>query len=309
MENIKKITALILVITCIGQANAQQDAMVSQYMFNGLFLNPAYAGSHKYFSSSFLNRSQWVNFDGAPRTSILAVDGPLMNQKMGIGLILANDKIGVTNQTDIYANYSYFLKVGKGSLGLGIKAGASQYTAKVSDLIVWDANDISFTGTKKSALIPKFGFGTYYYTENWYAGFSIPALIAYDSKRDFSISMESSSAIRKHYYLTAGYVYEATEKLKIKPSFLLKHQTAAPLEVDINLTAMFIDEIALGVSFRTNDAVVVMLEYQTNKRFRVGYAYDITTTKMSRYSAGTHEIMIGFDFGKDIISIKTPRFF
>ena len=305
----KRIVITLILLGSLFASKAQQDVMVSQYMFNGLFLNPAYAGSHKYFSSSLLHREQWVNFDGAPKSSIFAIDGPLLNNKMGIGLILSNDKIGVTQQNDCYANYSYFVKLGPGKLGFGIKGGFSYYVAKVNDLTVWDNDDPNFTGTKKSAVLGKFGGGAYYYTEKWYAGFSIPAMLAYDPNHDFNISMESSSDIRKHYYLTGGYVFDAGEKFKLKPSFLLKNQPAAPTEVDLNLTVMYIDAIALGVSYRSNDAVCVMAEYQANKRFRIAYSYDITTSDIRHYSSGTHEIMIGFDFGKDIIKTKSPRYF
>jgi type IX secretion system PorP/SprF family membrane protein len=201
------------------------------------------------------------------------------------------------------------LKLGAGKLAFGIKAGVTNYVSKVDQLIVWDSDDQNFTGTKQSALLAKFGAGVYYFTDKWYAGLSIPSMIAYDSDKNFDISMESSSEIRKHYYLTAGYVFDAGEKFKLKPSFLIKHQTAAPLEADVNFTVMYIETIALGVSYRTNDAISVMAEYQANKRFRIGYAYDITTTNMRHYSNGTHEIMLGFDFGKDIIKTKTPRFF
>jgi type IX secretion system PorP/SprF family membrane protein len=305
----KKLLITFIFLNSLLYIQAQQDAMVSQYMFNGIFLNPAYAGSHKYFSSSLLHRAQWVSFDGAPQTSLLAIDGPLSDGKMGVGLLLSHDKIGVTQQNDIYGNYSYFLKLGSGKLGFGIKAGVSNYIAKVEDLTVWDSNDENFIGTKKSATLAKFGFGSYYYTDRWYAGISIPSLIAYDPNHNFNMSMESSTTVRKHYYLTAGYVFDAGEKLKLKPSFLLKHQTAAPLEVDINFTAMYINAIALGVSYRSNDAIVVMAEYQANQRFRVGYAYDITTSNIRHYTSGTHEIMLGYDFGKDIVKTKTPRFF
>lgn len=305
----KMVIVLVLIGSMVGLLKAQQDVMVSQYMFNGLFLNPAYSGSHKYFSSSLLHREQWVNFEGAPQSTILAVDGPLFNNKMGVGLILSHDKIGVTQQNDFYGNYAYFVKIGPGKLAFGIKGGISQYNAKVDDLTVWDNDDPSFTGTKKSSVLGKFGGGLYYYTERWYAGVSVPAMVAYDPDHDFSISMESSSDIRKHYYVTGGYVFDAGERMKIKPSFLIKNQTAAPTEVDINLTAMYIETIALGISYRSKDAVTVMIEYQANKRFRVGYAYDITTSDIKNYSSGSHEIMLGFDFGKDIIKTKTVRFF
>lgn len=305
----KKIITIIGIFASIISVDAQQDVMVSQYMFNGLFLNPAYAGSHKYFSSTLLHRSQWVGFEGAPVTTLLAFDGPLFMQKMGIGLLLSHDKIGVTSQTDMYANYSYMLKLGEGKLSFGIKAGVSNYQAKVEDLTVWDESDNSFNGVNKSAWLPKFGAGTFYYTRNFYIGFSIPALIAYDPNRNFNLSMENSSYIRKHYYLTSGHVFKVNERVKLKPSFLIKYQSAAPLQADISFNAMYMDMVAMGIALRTNDAITVMIEYQANMRFRVGYAYDITTSKLRNYSSGSHEIMIGFDFGKDIIKTKTPRFF
>ena len=305
----KKVITAIVILAGVFKLSAQQELMVSQYMFNGLFLNPAYAGSHKYISSSLTYRKQWVNFDGAPTTYLFAVDGPLLKEKMGLGLIVSNDKIGITNQTDVYANYSYFVKMGEGKLSFGLKAGFSQYSAKVSDLAIWDANDPSFTGTVKTALVPKFGFGTYYHTAKWFAGFSIPTLAAANLKKEYSPTLANAEVISKHYYFTAGYVFKAGQDFKIKPTILLKKEKAAPYEVDLTVMAFYMDVIALGVAYRSNDAVTALLNYQINKRFRVGYAYDFTTTAIAKYSSGSHEIMLGYDFGKDIIKIKTPRYF
>lgn len=305
----KKIITALALFAGVDMINAQQDVMVSQYMFNGLFLNPAYAGSHNYFSSSLLHRTQWVGFEGAPKTTLFAIDGPVMKKKMGLGLLLSHDKIGITIQTDMYANYSYMLPLRKGKLSFGIKVGVSQYEAKVSDLTVWDENDNSFAGINKSAWLPKFGLGTFYFDKNWYAGFSIPTLIAYDPNHNFNLSLESSSFIRKHYLLTAGYVFTINKKIKLKPSFLVKFQPSAPVQIDININAMYMNVFSLGISMRTNDAVSIMAEFRANTRLRIGYAYDLTTSKLSSYTSGTHEIMIGFDFGKDIIKMKTPRFF
>jgi len=305
----KLIIIMVLFVAGTLQTNAQQEIMTSQYMFNGLFLNPAYAGSHKYFSSSVIARMQWVNFEGAPRTGILAIDGPLMNQRMGIGLTMSHEKIGVTFQTDIYANYSYFIKIGRGKLGLGIKAGISHYAAKVSELVVWDDGDQVFMGTRRSAVLPKFGMGAYYFTDKWYAGFSVPTLLAYDPEYNFNGLLEESSAMSYHYFLNAGYAFTLSPKFKLIPSFLMKFQEAALPQFDINLNTMYNDMISLGVSYRTQDAVSIMAQFHFKTRYRIGYAYDITTTKMSQYSAGSHEIMIGIDFGKDIIKTKTPRYF
>ncbi len=305
----KKIILISITLFLGISVKAQQDVMVSQYMFNGLFLNPAYSGSHKYFSSSLLHRSQWVGFTGAPQSSLIAIDGPLLNQKMGVGLIMSNDHIGVTDQTDIFGNYSYQLPLSKGKLAFGIKAGVSRYYSKYNQLTYWDQGDQVFNSNTITKWLPKFGFGTYYYAEKWYAGISIPTLIAYDENKNFSLDVNKSSDIRRHYFLTAGYVYELNKLFKLKPSFLLKYIPAAPLEVDINLNLLYNDQFWFGVSYRTEDAVTVLIEYQTNYRFRVGYAYDFTTSKIRNYSSGSHEILIGYDFGKDLIKVKTPRFF
>lgn len=282
---------------------------MSQYMFNGLFLNPAYAGSHQYFSSSLLHRTQWVSFPGAPKTSLVAIDGLIPKKdNMGVGLIVAHDRIGATEQTDVYANYAYQLRLKKGKLAFGLKAGVSNYIFKSSGVTVWDANDEVFTG-RRSAWLPKFGFGTYYFCDNWYAGISIPTLMAYDANHDFSFDVNKGSFLNRHYYVYGGYVFKLNEKFKLKPSTLVKYLPAAPVEADINLNLLYNDQFWIGASYRSMDAVVLMVEYQTNTRFRVGYAFDFTTSKIRNYSTGTHEIMIGYDFGKDLVKVKTPRFF
>lgn len=304
----KKVIIVFIVMLSVT-VKAQQDQMISQYMFNGLFLNPAYAGSHKYYTSSLLHRSQWVDFPGAPKTYLLAVDGllPTKSENMGVGLIVGYDKIGATEQTDIYANYAYQLKLGSGKLAFGLKAGASNYIFN-NKVLVWDAGDVNFA-TRRSAWLPKFGFGSYYFAEKWYAGISIPTLLAYDSNHNFSVDVNSSSFLNRHYYLNGGYVFTLNDKFKLKPSTLIKYVPSAPLQADINLNLLYNDQFWIGASYRSMSAVVFMVEYQTNTRFRVGYAYDLTTTKIRNYSAGTHEIMIGYDFGKDLVKIKTPRYF
>lgn len=304
-----KLSLIAALISIAYKGLAQQDPMLSQYMFNGLFINPAYAGSHKYFSSSLLYRSQWVGLDGAPKTSLLAVDGPIKLEKMGVGLIISHDQIGVTKQTDAIGNYSYNIPLGNGKLAFGIKGGVSSYTAQVTTLTYWDKNDEIYKNDIQTKLIPKFGFGTYYYTEKWYAGFAIPTLLAYESGRSFKLDVEKSSQVRRHYILTAGYVYSIGELWKFKPSTLLKYVNNAPAEIDLNASVFYKDMIWLGCSYRSNDAVVIIAEYQANQQFRIGYAFDITTSKLNNYNNGTHEIMIGYDFGKDIIKVKTPRYF
>jgi type IX secretion system PorP/SprF family membrane protein len=305
----KTIIKIALLLFCTQQVMAQQEGVVSQYMFNGLFINPAYAGSHKYFSTSLLYRKQWVGFEGSPESIIAAVDGPIQNENMGIGLIIARDKIGVTNESSFLANYSYNIKLGSGKLAFGIKAGASYYEAALTELTYWDEEDPVYSGNIQSKIIPKFGAGIYYHQAKWFAGFSIPTLIASDNEYDFSANINKSSNLRKHYYLTGGYVFDLNDKLKLKPSTLIKYVKSAPVEVDINCSILYDETIWFGISYRTNDAIVGIIEYQANKKFRIGYSYDFTISEIGNYSSGSHEIMIGYDFAKDLVNIKTPRFF
>lgn len=306
-------TLLISILFIVGGAGcsyAQQDPMVSQYMFNGLYLNPAYAGSHKYWTSTFSFRKQWVGFEGSPQTVIGAIDGPLAGQKMGLGLIYFNDQIGVTKQNSILANYAYRIRVSEnGRLALGISAGISQFSAELTSLTIWDTDDQVFMNNVSSKILPRFGFGIYYTDKNWYAGFSIPTLIAYEKGRDFSLNLNKSSFLNRHYLLTGGYIFKVSENVKLKPSVLLKYLPHAPLQADINLGVLIKDMFWIGGSFRSGDAGVILLEYQSNNYFRIGYAYDLTFSELRRHSSGSHEIMIGIDFGKDMIKTKTPRYF
>ena len=282
-------------------------------MFNGLYLNPAYAGSHDYWTSTLSFRSQWVGFDGAPQTTIAAVDGPIPDKNMGLGLVLMHDRIGISRQNTAIANYSYQIKTSATSkLALGVNAGFSQFSAQFSDpdFTVWDKEeDVVFNNDLRSKILPRFGVGMYYFGKKHYIGLSVPTLFAYQKGMDFNFDVSRATFLRRHYMLTAGYVFETSKDIKIKPSVLLKYVQNAPLEADINLSTVYKDMFWVGASYRTGDAVSIILEYQTNTHFRIGYAYDITFSKLRNYSSGSHEIMIGYDFGKDLIKVKTPRYF
>lgn len=303
----KKIVTLSMLMLTL-RVCAQQDILVSQYMFNGLFLNPAYAGSHEYVTSTLLHRNQWVNFEGAPKTYMLSVDGALLNKKMGLGMVLTNDKIGSTTQTDIFGIYSYHLKLGPGKLSFGLKGGASYYLFKNDELTVWDTDDEVFS-SNQSKWLPKMGSGVYYYDKKWYAGISISTLLAYQVDQSFGPDVNKATFVKRHYYLNGGYVFTLTDKLKLKPSTLLKFEPSAPFQADINLNLLYNEVFWIGASYRTGDAVTFMIEYQTNSRFRVGYAYDLTTSNVRKYTGGSHEILIGYDFVKSSTKIKTPRYF
>lgn len=300
---------LVIVFALLaGSVAAQQEATISQYMSNGLFLNPAYAGSHSYYSATMLYRNQWVNFDGAPSTLLLQVDGPIKSQKMGLGLVVQHDRIGISNQTEVGFNYSYNLNVASGKLAFGIKGGFAAYSADFNQLVVWDADDQVYVNGVDSRLIPKAGFGAFYHTEKFYAGISSPTIIAYDRHYNFNMDLNRSSFMRRHLFGTCGYIFDANDNIKINPSMLLKYVAHAPAQVDVNVMATFKEAVGVGLSYRTSDALIAMIQYQTNTKFRIGYAYDVTTTDLRRVSSGSHEIMIGYDFG-EVKEKKSVRFF
>lgn len=309
MKNIFKI-AIVLVASTFS-ANAQQDPMVTQYMFNGLYLNPAYAGSHEYWSSTLSYRTQWVGaqFKGAPQTAILAVDGPINSKNMGLGFVVSHDRIGVTNTSSFMANYAYQLKLNeKSKLAFGINAGVTQFNSRLTDVTVWDEQDQVYANNLNKTL-PRIGLGVYYFSERHYIGLSVPTVLAYEDGSAFSMDLSKASFLRRHYLLTGGVVFNVSENVKFKPSVLMKYVHNAPLEGDINFSAVFKDAFWVGATYRTGDAVALVLEYQSNKYFRIGYSYDITVSGLRGYQNGSHEIMIGVDFGKDLIKVKTPRYF
>jgi type IX secretion system PorP/SprF family membrane protein len=309
----KVILTAALAIAALTGLKAQQEAMFSQYMFNQVFLNPAYAGTQSYISSTLLYRDQWTNWEGAPKTAVLSVDGPIANNTMGWGLSICNDKIGVNNNTDIYANYAYKIKFSeKTRLSFGIRAGGTFINAQ-SPEIYWDGQNGGDPNMQPfRAFATRIGFGMFFNTERFYAGLSFPTLMAYVPKTKFNIDFTKTSFLRRHYFLQAGYVIKANDFLKIRPSFLMKYQTAtvAPVQFDFNLHFLFNDKVWVGASYRTQDAVVGMIEFLINRRFRIGYAYDYKLQSVRyNYVGASHEFMLGFDFGRGLLKIKTPRYF
>lgn len=310
MKHLRSFSLSALASLACCSAMAQQEVMVSQYMFNGLFLNPAYAGSHGYTSSSLLHRSQWLQVEGAPRTSMAAIDGSLMNGTMGLGLTIVHDQIGVSRDLDIAGHYAYHLRLGEYSkLALGLRAGASIYSAQLSDLRYWDQNDQVYQSNISNELVGKFGFGVYWYDATSYVGISVPTIYAADG----SITMDAGDALdhyfTQHYYLHAGKVFPLGEYFDIKPSVLVKYMATAPVEADVNCNLLYKERVWFGAGYRTGDAIVGMVEYQVTPQMRIGYAYDMTTSRLRNYNSGSHEVMLGIDFGRDLVKIKTPRYF
>lgn len=294
-----------LILAKPHQIRAQQDIMISQYLFNGLLLNPAYAGSHSYINSTLLQRSQWTQMDGAPVTSVMAIDGPMAAEDLGLGLLITMDEIGVTSQLDVAVNFAYRLDMPVGHLAFGLRAGAASYRAAIQDVEIWDPTDPVYNGNEIREMIPKFGFGVYYSNEIFYLGGSVPVLYALDDV----LQNGNEDYFKRHIMITSGMVFFPSENVSLKPSCLVKYVATAPVEVDLNLHALFYDRFWLGMGYRSGASMVAMLEYQITPALRTGYAHDFTTNGLRTLTGGSHEIMIGFDLGAADVKTRSPRYF
>lgn len=251
-----------------------------------------------------------MQFDESPVSQVFSIDGPIASDKLGVGLLFTNDKLGVTSSWDVSGNISYKVNLGPGKLSFGLRAGISSYSANLNDLVVWDSNDPLYAqGNISGEIVPKFGFGMYYYTNKFYAGLSVPMIYSLDD----NIINENSTVedyFTQHYYLNTGYVFETSSIFAVKPSLLVKYEPAAPVEVDINCNFLFFQKFWIGAGYRTGDALIGMLEYNITPQLRAGYAYDYTLTDIADYSSGSHEIMIAYDFGRNVeVKTRSPRYF
>ena len=309
----KKALIIAGFILASGLAQAQQDVLLSQYMFNHLLINPAYSGSKDYMMATLLYRNQWVKWDNAPTTQVASLHGPLGITNLGWGALISHDHEGVTDRTDFYANAAYHLKVGERlKLGMGLRFGASYWVRKNSDLIYWDANDPKFAGDETSHILPNVGAGLYLYSNRFYAGVSAPEVLSYDPDKSLTVNSDDLKEIPRqvrHYFMTTGVALPVHPDVVLRPSILAKYTPNAPVEFDFNLNVLLANILWIGGSYRTEDAAVAMVEIQLSRKLRLGYAYDFTLTDIKDYSTGSHEIMLSYDFGYDIMKIKTPRYF
>ena len=303
---IRKIFILSALCLLLYEAQAQQDPLYSQYMFNMLGINPAYAGSRDLLSVTALGRSQWSGMKGAPSSQAILADFSVKEKKVGLGLQFFNDKIGITKTTGINLSYAYRLRFKKGMLSMGLQGGIASFKANYSDvqLSTADASDIAFANNINE-IRPTVGAGVYYTTDKFYVGVSVPHLLHLDSY--YSKSNSGSMYENNHWMLATGFVHHFSPDVVLKPSVLLRAVSGAPLTVDVNANMWFYNVVALGVSVRTSNMVVGMLEIQANRQFRFGYAYDFNTSGLT--GRGSHEIMLRYEFGYEKKRMYSPRYF
>lgn len=308
----KKLLFIILGFCLTTGAFAQQDPQYSQYMFNGLVLNPAYAGSRGHFSAVLLAREQWAGMEGAPSTQSISLHGTSRNRKHGFGFSLQNDKIGITSNTGVSAVYAFRIAVAEESfLSFGLQGSLDNYRANFNDVRLDyetdpQISDPAFTGNQVNLLLPNAGAGVYFHTRHFYLGASTPKLI----RQNLYDSNTGSQAVQSpHYFFTGGLVLNLSDAVKFKPSVLAKYQPASGMQFDLNAHFLLADRLWLGASYRTEDAMVFMAEFQLTQVFRIGYAYDWTTSRLNRYENGSHEFMLGLDLDVKRSKMISPRYF
>lgn len=314
MKQRKWILALLFVFLIGGEVNAQQDAMYSQYMFNGLVLNPAYAGSRNSLSVTALLRRQWVSIPGAPQTETISAHGNSRNDRFGFGASIINDRISFISQTWYNGHYAFRIPMRKGTLALGLQGSLYNFRVNWEEAYTIDPNDDVVVAFSRNLLLPNVGFGMYYATDRAYIGASMPHMLIHSLNRGrpkvsfFDIG-DDLPGLYQHSFLTAGYVVDVNENIKFKPSLLVKYHRTAPIQFDLNATLLWYDRLWTGVSYRTRDGFVAMVEYQFNSMIRAGYAYDYPFTQLNRFTSGSHEIMLGFDLNFKNDPAVSPRFF
>ena len=305
-------------------ASAQQDAQYSQYMFNGIYINPAYAGYKEVLNVHSFYRSQWTGITGAPRSMSLAVDAIANSGNVGLALQVASDKLGAQTNLSIYGNYSYRIRLnddGSSRLALGLGVGMVQLGIDGSLLNPNNPEPNQPVGTQ-STVVPDARAGVYFANDQFYAGFSADNLVAtyIDIDRYAFIPQP-----KPHYYLTAGVLFPLSEDFQVKPSFLLKDDRGGPTSLDLNAFLMIKDFIWVGGSYRTGvklydksylqrdlsprNSAVAAIQIFPSEKLRIGYGYDFSIGPLQGYSGGTHEISLSYSFIKPNIRLATPRVF
>jgi type IX secretion system PorP/SprF family membrane protein len=291
------------------QSYAQQRPIFTQYMFNGLVLNPAYSGSHESMTLTASVRSQWSGIKGAPQTQVFSAHTPIKFSRSAGGMVVTHDKAGVIDQTMFYATYAYHIPVSdNGKISVGGQAGATYYQANYANLNIVSQNnsaDIAFAGNE-SRLMPNLGIGAYYYSKTTYIGLSLPALI--NNKWNNYNELEKSTQ-QRHYFLTAGHVFDLTPDLKLKPNVLLKWVENGPFQYDLNAN-LFIKKILMaGLSYRMGDSMDVLFQWNINDQLAFGYSYGYPTNALAPVQWGTHEIVLNYRLKRDMHIIRSPRYF
>lgn len=330
------ILILSLVLAGLKPAGAQQNIQFTQYIFNTLSVNPAYAGYKEEWFGQMALRTQWVGLDGAPKTGQLSIDGILdpVKKRMGIGLQIASDKLGPQSATLAYLNYAYRLRLNTDDterLSFGLAVGVTNYGLDGTKLTTGDAFDPALPTGQINSVIPDGRFGVYYYNSRFYAGASVLDLFSGDNSSNifnWDAGTTQNLKRKRHLYLIAGTLHTLPSEIKIRPSVMLKEDFKGPTSLDLNAMFIFNDKLWIGGTYRTRvrlwdggktfdlnqqlsnqNSVSGILQFYITNKLRLGYSYDFNLNRLNTMSYGSHEITLGITFPGSSNRLLSPRFF
>lgn len=305
---------------------AQQDAQYTQFMYNKLAYNPAYAGSLGATTATGIIRSQWLGLEGAPKSQVFNVDAPLYDNRVGVGLNIARTTIGIATNYNADLSYAYRVPLGKGKIGAGLQGSIRSFNANYNDdrLVSTEGTlfDASIPAGQQNKMTPNFGVGVYYKEDKLYVGFSVPRLL--ENNIDFSEDATVISNSIRHFYLMGGYLFDVKENVQLQPQALIKYAENSPLDVDLNVNAIFMNKYMIGATYRVGgssrglpaESIDILFSTQINEHFLFGIAYDVTVSELRDYSSGSIEAMVRYSFGPKNTEEKevegdylNPRFF
>ena len=295
----RRILLILPLVLFYVAANAQFEASYSQYMFNGLAINPAYAGSHQSLDMSVISRFQSPGVAGTPNTQTLTAHSGIKGKKIGVGFMVITDKIGVTRQTGFYGSFAYKIQFKNTTLSLGLQGGATSVRSDFSQLLIKQPGDPLVSGDIKE-LQPNIGSGVYYYGKKFYGGISMPQMLD---------EVNNNITQMKPIILTGGYVFKLNESLMLKPNLLVRLIDQKLVEFNYNMNLLIHEILWLGVSYRPTSSVTGLLELQITNQLRLGYAYDATLGDFSRADSGSHEIMLNYQLRLTKKKVVNPRYF
>jgi len=302
-----KINIFMLVLLSCTNLFSQQDHQLTQYMFNPISINPAYAGSRETISILALYRNQWAGLNGGPITQVFSIHSPMKNENVGLGFSFINDKIGYENFSKAHVDYSYTINVGyETKLAFGLKASLTSYSLE-QELRNAAPNDLSILSIKHS-WNPNIGIGLFLHSSKGYIGLSAPRIL----QNDYSETEDFSTLERNNYYFTGGFLVNINYNLKLKPSFLIKQTNGAPISYDLSAHFLFNEKLWLGSSYRFNQsakgAIGTIANFKVSKQLTIGYAYEFALSNLEYYTNNTHEVFLIFEIFKNK-KIISPRYF
>lgn len=303
---INSILVFVIALVALHKAQAQQDPQYTQYMYNTINVNPAYAGSRDVMSIFGIYRAQWVGLDGAPVTSTASLNAPI-GKKMGIGLSFVNDKIGPMDESAISADISYTVNVStRYQLALGLKATADLLNIDFTKLNIYDPSDPRFQNNVDNQFSPNFGAGVFLYSDKSYVGISVPNFL---ETKHYEHNTSSVAKDKMHYYFIGGHVFDLTYNLQFKPATMVKVANGSPLQVDVSGNFLYDEKFTVGLAYRWDAALSALAGFQVSDGLFIGYTYDMETTRLADYNSGSHEIYLRFEILSKGGKVANPRFF